>query len=83
MADRLERIAELLSLLVGDLTIASLNAGEHVVDAAEIDARLEKGLAVDDHIARRTSEGLASVALDEANQLVEYRPDGTSVVLIG
>lgn len=67
--------------LSGELASAALSAEEGVVYDAEIDALLAERLSGDDHVARRTSEGHASVALDETGRLVEYRPDGTTVVL--
>ena len=69
------------AVLAGVLPSASLSSEESVVYDAEIDAQIEERLVGDDHVARRTSEGHASVALDEAGRMVEYRPDGTTVIL--
>ncbi|MBD0863656.1 hypothetical protein IA539_21000 [Gordonia sp. zg691] len=67
--------------LAGGLPGESLTPEETVVYDAEIDAQLEARLADDDHVVRRASEGFSSVVVDDAGRLVEYRPDGTSVVL--
>jgi hypothetical protein len=67
--------------LSGSLAIEALTDEESVVFDAELDANIEEGLSSIDHIARRTAEGLASVALDDQGRMIEYRPDGTTVVL--
>lgn len=69
--------------LSGEVSSASLTAEESVVYDAEIDAMLEERLSGDDHVVRRASDGNTSVALDESGRIVEYRLDGTSVVLDG
>lgn len=69
------------AVLDGTLVDTALTPEEVVVYDAEIDARVEERLARDDHVERRAAEGFTSVALDEHGRMVEYRPDGTTVVL--
>jgi hypothetical protein len=67
--------------LAGDLPLRDLAPEERVVANAEIDVAIQtraRSLSFGDVLA---AEGVVTVALDEAGALVEYRPDGTSVVL--
>ena len=67
--------------LLGALSPESLTDEESIVYDAEIDSRIEERLPGDDHVARRRANGFASVAVDESGNIVEFRPDGTTVVL--
>ncbi|GAB90115.1 TA system antitoxin ParD family protein [Gordonia rhizosphera] len=67
--------------LAGHLPIDSLTEEEGVVFDAEVDALLDERLAEVDHVEARAAQGLSSVAIDEQGRMVEYRPDGTTVVL--
>lgn len=67
--------------LSGTLPPENLTDEESIVYDAEIDSQIEERLSGDDHVARRGANGFASVAVDESGHLVEYRPDGTTVVL--
>ena len=67
--------------LAGELPLGDLSPEERVVANAEIDVAIQtraRSLSFGDVLA---AEGVVTVALDEAGALVEYRPDGTSVVL--
>ncbi|MGV9827288.1 MULTISPECIES: TA system antitoxin ParD family protein [unclassified Gordonia (in: high G+C Gram-positive bacteria)] len=67
--------------LAGSLPIGDLTAEESVVFDAEVDALIESRLDGTDHVDRRAAQGFSSVAVDDEGRVVEYRPDGTSVVL--
>lgn len=45
-------------------------------DAAEIVAAIEENLARTDYGAVLSARGLTLVALNDAGEIVEYRPDG-------
>ena len=47
----------------------------------EIDAAVRESLAVTNYGAVLARRGIITVALDEAGQIVEYQPDGSSIVL--
>ncbi|MFW0787793.1 hypothetical protein AAFP35_25135 [Gordonia sp. CPCC 206044] len=67
--------------LAGNLPIGSLTDEEAVVFDAEVDALLEERLGAVDHVEVRAAQGFSSVAVDDQGRMVEYRPDGTTVVL--
>jgi ParD-like antitoxin of type II bacterial toxin-antitoxin system len=67
--------------LAGDLPTGELTVEEGVVFNAEISAAIEESLARSDYGATLAARGITTVAIDDAGDLVEYRPDGTSDVL--
>lgn len=67
--------------LAGELATNDLTVEEGVVFNAEISAAIEERLAATDYGDELAKRGITTVALDEAGQIVEHRPDGTSVVL--
>ena len=67
--------------LAGDLATNDLTVEEGVVFNAEISAAIEEHLANTDYGDELAKRGITTVALDEAGQIMEHRPDGTSVVL--
>lgn len=67
--------------LAGELAMADLTPEEGAVFNAEIHAAIEEKVAHTDFAADFTAQGASWVALNEAGEIVEYRPDGTSVVL--
>ncbi len=64
----------------GELDMNELTAEESAVLNAEINAAIEEQVARTDFRADLAARGLRSVGLDDAGQIVEYRPDGTTVV---
>ncbi|TPG33597.1 TA system antitoxin ParD family protein [Mycolicibacterium hodleri] len=69
--------------MAGQLPLAELTVEEGVVFNAEISAGIEESLARTDYGRVLAARGVTTVALDENGDIVEHRPDGTSVVLIG
>ncbi|BBY16092.1 TA system antitoxin ParD family protein [Mycolicibacterium litorale] len=67
--------------LAGQTDPSSLNREEGVVFNAEISAAIEEQLAGADYGSLLAARGVTTVALDDAGRIVQYRPDGTSVVL--
>ncbi len=67
--------------LTGHLAISELTVEEGVVFNAEISAAIEERLARTDYGAALAGQGITTVALDDAGDIVEHRPDGTVVVL--
>ena len=55
--------------------------GEEEMFNAEVSAAIEEHLVTARYGDLLASEGVTTVALDEAGRLIEYRPDGTSTVL--
>jgi hypothetical protein len=71
------------AVLAGTLPMAALRADERAIVNAELDAAITaraQSLSFGDILA---GEGITTVALDEHGSLVQYNPDGTSVVLDG
>ena len=69
------------SALAGDLELRELSVEEGVVFNAEIAAAVQEKLA-ESHYGKLLAErGITTVALNEEGEIVEHRPDGTSVVL--
>jgi hypothetical protein len=67
--------------LAGELALADLSVDEGVVFNAEISAAIDESLARTDYGRVLADRGITTVALDDAGNIVEYRPDGTSAVL--
>jgi hypothetical protein len=61
--------------------VRELSAEEGVVFDAETAAAIQENLAVSDYGELLATRGITTVALNEAGAIVEYRPDGRSVVL--
>ncbi|BCI53268.1 hypothetical protein NIIDNTM18_25460 [Mycolicibacterium litorale] len=69
------------AVLAGEADPSSLNPEEGVVFNAEISAAVEEHLARADYGTMLAASGVTTVALDDDGRIVQYRPDGTSVVL--
>ena len=69
--------------MAGELPLAELSVEEGVVFNAEISAGIEESLARTDYGRVLAGRGITTVAIDDDGQIVEHRPDGTSVVLTG
>lgn len=67
--------------LAGDADLNTLSAEEGVVFNAEIAAAVEEHLAGSHYGDRLAAHGITTVSMNSAGQLVEHRPDGTSVIL--
>ena len=67
--------------LAGDLELRELSVEEGVVFNAEIAAAIEESLAKSNYGERLAQRGITTVALDEAGEIVEYRPEGREVAL--
>ena len=67
--------------LAGHLATSELSVEEGVVFNAEISAAIEENLAHTNYGAALAGQGITTVALNDDGDLVEHRPDGTSVVL--
>ena len=67
--------------LAGELAVADLTEEEGVVFNAEISAGIQENLAEADYGRVLAGRGVTTVALNEAGEMVEHRPDGTSVVV--
>jgi hypothetical protein len=67
--------------LAGELDLAQLSEDEGVVFNAEISAAIQESLADADYGQMLAQRGITTVALNEDGQIVEHRPDGSSVVL--
>lgn len=67
--------------LAGRLPMASLTVEEGVVFNAEISAAIEEKLAATHYGDELAARGVTTVALNDAGEIVEYQPDGTSTVL--
>ncbi|OBK85032.1 TA system antitoxin ParD family protein [Mycolicibacter sinensis] len=69
------------SALAGQLDTGALNREEGVVFNAEISAAIEENLAHTNYGDILADRGITTVALDDDGRIVEYRPDGTSVIV--
>jgi hypothetical protein len=69
--------------LAGEVHIGELTEEEGVVFNAEISAAIEENLAATHYGQLLAGRGLATVALNENGDIVEHRPDGSSVVVSG
>jgi ParD-like antitoxin of type II bacterial toxin-antitoxin system len=67
--------------LAGQLATSELTLEEGVVFNAEISAAIEEGLARIHYGDVLAAQGITTVALNEAGDIVEHRPDGSAVVL--
>ncbi|OBH07854.1 hypothetical protein A5696_21225 [Mycobacterium sp. E2699] len=67
--------------LAGNLATGELTVEEGVVFNAEIAAAVEESLARTDYGAALAGQGITTVALNDAGDIVEHRPDGTEVML--
>jgi hypothetical protein len=67
--------------LAGDLELRELSVEEGVVFNAEIAAAIQENLAESNYGQLLAQRGITTVALNEAGEIVEHRPDGTSVML--
>jgi hypothetical protein len=67
--------------LAGELELRELSVEEGVVFDAEIAAAIQEGLADANYGEVLAGRGVATVALNETGDIVEHRPDGSSVVL--
>ena len=67
--------------LAGDLAPTELSLEEGVVFNAEISAAIEENLTRTHYGKALAARGITTVTLNEAGDLVEHRPDGTSVPL--
>src|ERR1700732_3591475 len=67
--------------LAGQLATSELTVEEGVVFNAEISAAIEESLARTHYGAALAGQGITTVALNDAGEIVEHQPDGTEVVL--
>jgi hypothetical protein len=67
--------------LSGDLDLVDLTVEEGVVFNSEVSAAIEENLTRTHYGHLLAASGVTTVALDDAGDIVEYRPDGTSTVL--
>ena len=67
--------------LAGALATSELTVEEGVVFNAEISAAIEESLARTHYGDVLAARGITTVALNDAGDIVEYRPDGTSAVV--
>jgi hypothetical protein len=67
--------------LAGDTQLHELSVEEGVVFNAEISAAIQENLAESNYGELLAQRGITTVSLSEAGEIVEYRPDGSSVVL--
>jgi hypothetical protein len=67
--------------LAGELELAELSEEEGVVFNAEISAAIQESLADADYGRVLAGRGITTVALNEDGEMVEHRPDGSSVVV--
>ncbi|MGB2919282.1 MAG: hypothetical protein WA944_19310 [Mycobacterium sp.] len=69
--------------LAGDIPMRDLSDEEGVVFNAEISAVVQETLAGTDYGAVLAARGVTTVALDDAGEIVQYRPDGSTESLDG
>ena len=67
--------------LAGDLDMTELTLEEGVVFNAEISAAIEERLAGTHYGEQLAARGITLVALNDAGDIIEYRPDGSSAAL--
>ncbi len=68
--------------LAGQSALSELTVEEGVVFNAEISAAIDEKLTRTHYGKVLAARGVTTVALNEAGDLVEHRPDGTSAVLV-
>jgi hypothetical protein len=66
--------------LAGDLELRELSGEEGVVFNAEIAAAIQENLAASDYGTTLANRGVTTVALNDNGEIVEHRPDGSSLV---
>lgn len=66
--------------LAGKLDLRELRVEEGVVFNAEISAGIQESLAKANYGQTLADRGITTVALNDVGEIVEYRPDGSSVV---
>jgi ParD-like antitoxin of type II bacterial toxin-antitoxin system len=67
--------------LLGELALAELGVEEGVVFNAEISAAIQERLADANYGEVLAGRGITTVALNEEGDIVEHRPDGSSVAV--
>lgn len=67
--------------LAGNLPVNELTSQEASVFNAEVNVAIEEQVGKTDYAAGFVAGGIPWVALNDAGDIVEHRPDGTSVVL--
>jgi hypothetical protein len=67
--------------LTGELELRELSIEEGAVFNAEIAAAIQENLAESNYGKLLAERGITTVALDENGDIVEHRPDGSSVTL--
>jgi hypothetical protein len=67
--------------LTGELELRELSVEEGAVFNAEIAAAIQENLAESNYGKLLAERGVTTVALDENGDIVEHRPDGSSVTL--
>jgi hypothetical protein len=67
--------------LTGDLELRELGTEESAVFNAEIATAVQENLAGSNYGTILAERGMTTVALDENGEIVEHRPDGSSVAL--
>jgi hypothetical protein len=73
--------AKVEAALAGELELADLSVEEGVVFNAEIAATIQETLAAANYGQLLAGRGITTVALNEDGQMVEHRPDGSTVVV--
>jgi hypothetical protein len=72
----------IVTALAGELPLADLTEDERLVANADLDTSIQMRAQSVSFGARLAAEGVTTVALDDEGALVEYRPDGSCVVLV-
>jgi len=67
--------------LTGDLELRELSVEEGAVFNSEIAAAVQEELVESNYGTMLAERGITTVALDENGDIVEHRPDGSSVAL--
>ena len=67
--------------LTGELELRELSVEEGAVFNAEIAAAIQENLAESNYGELLAERGVTTVALDENGDIVEHRPDGSSITL--
>ncbi|HEY1841980.1 MAG TPA: hypothetical protein VGG53_17480 [Mycobacterium sp.] len=67
--------------LAGELELRELSVEEGAVFNAEIATAIQENLAESNYGKTLAERGITTVALDENGDIVEHRPDGSSVTL--
>ncbi len=69
--------------LTGELELTELSEEEGVVFNAEISAAIQENLAGTDYGRVLAGRGITTVDVNDKGEIVEHRPDGSSVVVRG